>query len=85
MWQDNEVKCPRCRAKGPFSLFAGKAMADLKRPLPLENRVMVTCPFGTHRFPLAKFRPYFTEEEWAEVMKVPTQIVLQYFGKDGLK
>jgi hypothetical protein len=66
-------------------MFAGKAMADLNRPLPLENRVMVTCPFGTHRFPLSKFKKYFTEEEWIEVMKVPTQMVLQYFGEAGLK
>jgi hypothetical protein len=70
-------------------MFAGKAMADLNRPLPLENRVMVICPFGptskSHTFPLARLRQYFTDEEWVEVMKVPTQVVVEYFGKAGLK
>jgi hypothetical protein len=85
MWYENEVKCPRCRKKGPFKMFAGKAMGDINRPLPLENRVMVSCPFGTHRFALAKFRQYFTDKEWVEVMKVPKQVLLQTFGEAGLR
>lgn len=68
MWIDQLVNCPKCQMAGPFRMFGTKALIHLDRPLPLDNQVILTCPFGTHTFALRRIRKHFTEAEWQQIV-----------------
>jgi hypothetical protein len=60
-------------------MFGRHTMIDLKRPEPLENQVMVTCPFGTHRFAMRRIREFFGEPEWKQMLEIVEKYKTEFF------